>query len=99
MTTRTQNDVRNFNEAINKCRMPVFLVSSDGTRYNMKSADQNVAGMDRWIRDFSHQMEIFTCDLEDEMIMMRYLLNRFAKRPPYWTGASVRRFAIFRKYS
>ena len=43
MTTRTQNDVRNFNEAINKCRMPVFLVSSDGTRYNMKSADQNVA--------------------------------------------------------
>ena len=53
MTTRTQNDVRNFNEAINKCRMPVFLVSSDGTRYNMKSADQNVAGMDRWIRDFS----------------------------------------------
>ena len=58
--------------------MPVFLVSSDGTRYNMKSADQNVAGMDRWIRDFSHQMEIFTCDLEDEMIMMRYLLNRAA---------------------
>jgi hypothetical protein len=44
----------------------------------MKSADQNVAGMDRWIRDFSHQMEIFTCDLEDEMIMMRYLLNRAA---------------------
>ena len=40
MTTRTQNDVRNFNEAISKC--------------------------------------IFTCDLEDEMIMMRYLLNRAA---------------------
>jgi hypothetical protein len=78
MTTRTQNDVRNFNEAISKCRMPVFLVSSDGTQYNMKSADQNKAGMARWIRDFSRQMEIFTCDLEDEMIMMRYLLNRAA---------------------
>ena len=78
MTTRTQNDVRNFNEAINKCRMPVFLVSSDGTQYNMKSSDQNKAGMARWIRDFSHQMEIFSCDLEDEMIMMRYLLNRAA---------------------
>ena len=78
MTTRTQNDVRNFNEAINKCRMPVFLVSSDGTQYNMKSADQNAAGMARWIRDFSHEMEIFTCDLEDEMIMMRFLMNRAA---------------------
>ena len=78
MTTRTQNEVRNFNEAINKCRMPVFLVSSDGTKYNMKSADQNAEGMARWIRDFSHEMEIFTCDLEDEMIMMRFLLNRAA---------------------
>ena len=76
MTTRTQNDVKNFNEAISKCRMPVFLVSSDGTQYNMKSEEQNRVGMLRWARDFSHQMEIFTCDLEDEMIMMRYLLNR-----------------------
>ena len=47
MTTRTENEVRIFNEAINKCRMPVFLISSDGTEYNMKSADQNKAGMAR----------------------------------------------------
>jgi len=78
MTTRTEREVRNFNEAINKCRMPVFLVSSDGTEYNMKSADQNKAGMDRWIKDRNNEMEIYTCDLEDEMIMMRYLLNNAA---------------------
>ena len=75
MTNRTENEVRNFNEAINKCRMPVFLVSSDGTEYNMKSAAQNKAGMARWIKDRSNEMEIYTCDLEDEMIMMNYLLN------------------------
>ena len=78
MTTRTEREVRNFNEAINKCRMPVFLVSSDGTEYNMKSDDQNKAGMARWIKDRSNEMEIYTCDLEDEMIMMRYLLNNAA---------------------
>jgi len=78
MTTRTEREVRNFNEAINKCRMPVFLVSSDGTEYNMKSADQNKAGMARWIKDRNNEMEIYTCDLEDEMIMMRYLLNNAA---------------------
>ena len=78
MTTRTEREVRNFNEAINKCRMPVFLVSSDGTEYNMKSADQNKAGMARWIKDRNNDMEIYTCDLEDEMIMMRYLLNNAA---------------------
>ena len=78
MTTRTEREVRNFNEAINKCRMPVFLVSSDGTEYNMKSADQNKTGMARWIKDRRNEMEIYTCDLEDEMIMMRYLLNHAA---------------------
>ena len=75
MTTRTENEVRIFNEAINKCRMPVFLISSDGTEYNMKSADQNKAGMARWIKDRNNEMEIYTCDLEDEMIMTNYLLN------------------------
>ena len=78
MTTRTEREVRNFNEAINKCRMPVFLVSSDGTEYNMKSADQNKAGMARWIKDRNNEMEIYTCDLEDEMIMMRFILNNAA---------------------
>ena len=78
MTIRTENEVRNFNEAINKCRMPVFLISSDGTEYNMKSADQNKAGMARWIKDRNNEMEIYTCDLEDEMIMMRFLLNKAA---------------------
>ena len=58
--------------------MPVFLVSSDGTEYNMESADQNKAGLDRWIKDRNNEMEIFTCDLEDEMIMMRFLLNKAA---------------------
>ena len=75
MTIRTVNEVRNLNEAINKCSMPVFLVSSDGTEYNMKSTAQNKAGMARWIKDRSNEMEIYTCDLEDEMIMMNYLLN------------------------
>ena len=78
MTTRTQKEVRNFNEAISRCRMPVFLVSSDGTQYNMKSADQNKAGMARWIKDYGNEMEIFTCDLQDEMIMMGFLLNKAA---------------------
>ena len=78
MTTRTENEVRIFNEAINKCRMPVFLVSSDGTQYNMKSADQNKTGMAKWSKDRNNEMEIFTCDLEDEMIMMSFLLNMAA---------------------
>ena len=59
-------------------RMPVLLVSSDGTQHNMKSADQNKTGMAKWSKDRNNEMEIFTCDLEDEMIMMSFLLNMAA---------------------
>ena len=45
MRTRTENDVRKFNEALDRCRRPVFLVSADGTQYNMKSANDYYAGM------------------------------------------------------
>jgi hypothetical protein len=34
--------------------------------------------MDRWIKDHGNEMEIFTCDLQDEMIMMGFLLNKAA---------------------
>ncbi len=78
MAARTENEVRNFNEAISKCRMPVFLVSSDGTQYNMKSVKENNAGMARWIKDSDNEMEIFTCDLQDQAIMMRFYLQACA---------------------
>ena len=72
MRTRTENDVRNFNEAINKCTRPVWLVSSDGTYYNMKSAKEHDAAMAEWINDTNEEMEIFTNSREDEAVMMGF---------------------------
>ena len=72
MRTRTENDVRNFNEAINKCTRPVWLVSSDGTYYNMKSAKEHDKAMAEWINDTNEEMEIFTNSREDEAVMMGF---------------------------
>jgi len=72
MTSRTENDVRNFNEAINKCRRPVWLATADGTYYNMKSAPEHDAAMAKWIKDTNDEMEIFTCSYEDEAVMTRF---------------------------
>ena len=47
MRNRTENDVRKFSEALDRCRRPVFLVSADGTQYNMKSANDYYSGMGR----------------------------------------------------
>lgn len=72
MTSRTENDVRNFNEAIDKCRRPVWLATADGTYYNMKSAPEHDAAMAMWINDTNDEMEIFTCSYEDEAVMTRF---------------------------
>ena len=78
MRTRTENDVRKFNEALDRCRRPVFLVSADGTQYNMKSANDYYAGMGRWINDSRGEMEIFTSGYEDEAVMMDFCLKMSA---------------------
>lgn len=72
MTTRTENQVRNFSEAINQCKRPVWLVSSEGTTYNMKSYEEFKAGMDKWVKDVNDEMEIFASTYEDEAVMMRF---------------------------
>ena len=72
MKNRTENEVRKFDTAINECTRPVWLVSSDGTYYNMKSAVEHDAAMAKWINDTNDEMEIFTNSYEDEAIMTRF---------------------------
>ena len=72
MRTRTENDVRKFNEALEQCRRPVYLVSADGTQYNMKSTEGYYAGMGEWIRDTDNEMELFASTYADEAVMMNF---------------------------
>ena len=78
MRNRTENDVRKFSEALDRCRRPVFLVSADGTQYNMKSANDYYSGMGRWINDTRGEMEIFTSCFDDEAVMMDFYLKMSA---------------------
>ena len=72
MKNRTENEVAKFNEAIKECKRPVWLVSSDGTFYNMKSAKEHDIAMAQWIGDENDEMEIFTSSYEDEAVMMGF---------------------------
>lgn len=72
MMNRTENEVRKFDAAINECKRPVWLVSSEGTAYNMKSAAEHDAAMAKWINDTNDEMEIFTNSCEDEAVMMSF---------------------------
>lgn len=72
MMTRTMNEVRTFNEAIAKCTRPVWLVTSEGKYYNMKSAAEHDAAIAKWINDTNDEMEIYTSSCEDEAVMMGF---------------------------
>ncbi|MDO5133888.1 MAG: hypothetical protein Q4D81_13060 [Eubacteriales bacterium] len=72
MKYKTENEVREFDTAINECRRPVWLVSADGTYFNMKSAEEHDAAMAKWINDVNDEMEIFASSREDEAILMGF---------------------------
>ena len=46
--------------------------TSEGTYYNMKSAEEHDAAMALWIKDTNDEMEIFACSYEDEAVMTRF---------------------------
>ncbi len=78
MKNRTENDVRDFNEAIAECKRPVWLVSSEGKTYNLKSAQEHDEAMVQWINDTNDEMEIFTCSYEDEAVMTHFWMQLHA---------------------
>lgn len=78
MKTRTEKDVREFNEAIDKCSRPVWLVTPEGEQFNLKSTSEYYKGMAKWVTDICGEIEIFTCSLEDELIMENYYLRNCA---------------------
>ena len=72
MKNRTENEVRKFDAAISECKRPVWLVTADGTYYNMKAAEEHDTAMAKWINDVNDEIEIFASSREDEAVLMGF---------------------------
>jgi hypothetical protein len=70
MKITNKREVEAFQKAIDECKGKVWLVAPDGRRYDLKSDIERYLGIASLISDNGEEMELFTSDYNDEMIMM-----------------------------
>ena len=73
MKIRTGNEIREFNEALEKCTSVVWLMGPDDECYNMEDADEYIDGILRITEKNGDQFGIFTSSYEDQEIMANFL--------------------------
>lgn len=69
MKIRTENEIKEFNAALDKCTTPVWLMGPNDEAYNMKSADGYVKAMTILTEGEGEQFGIFTGSYNDEAFM------------------------------
>lgn len=70
MKIRTENEIREFNEALDRCTSPVWLMGPNDEYYNLKAADEYARGMSRLMGTDNDQLGIFTSSYTDEAVMV-----------------------------
>ena len=73
MKIRTENDLKELNAVLDKCKNPVWLMGPNDEAYNMKNEEEYIEGIIRLAEDHDEQLGIFTTSYEDEMTMMNFL--------------------------
>ncbi len=77
MTIRNDEEMRMFENAIDRCRKPVWLVTSEGKQYNLKDSEEYRQGITRILNAREYEEpELFTSCIEDEMILFEFFTWR-----------------------
>ena len=70
MRIRTENELKEFNAALDRCEGPVWVIGPAGEQYNLKEAGEYSQGISRLLEGESNQFGIFTGCYRDDMVMM-----------------------------
>ena len=72
MKIRTENDVKEFNAALDKCTRTVWLIGPNDIAFNMKKENEYAEGLAMMMGKDADQFGIFTSTYEDEAVMMKF---------------------------
>ena len=76
MSIRTESELKDFENVINHCHSTVYVVTPDGTEYDLKSPAEHEAGIEKLVNaEEAEEAEIFATTHEDEMAVMDYMLH------------------------
>lgn len=75
MKLKNEIEINDFLSAVDRAKHPVFLVSVEGDRYNLKSTLSRYIAIAELIKDCGTELELFCDDKSDEKYFFSFFLN------------------------
>lgn len=75
MKLRNEIEINDFLNAVNRAKHPVYLVSVEGDRYNLKSTLSRYVAIAELIKDYGTELELFCDDKNDEKYFFGFFLS------------------------
>lgn len=75
MKLKNEIEINDFLNAVDRAKHPVFLVSVEGDRYNLKSTLSRYVAIAELIKDCGTKLELFCDDKNDEKYFFGFFLN------------------------
>lgn len=75
MKLKNEIEINDFLNAVNRAKCPVYLVSVEGDRYNLKSTLSRYVAIAELIKDYGTELELFCDDKSDEKYFFGFFLN------------------------
>ena len=77
MTIRNNEEKKMFENAIDRCRKTVWLITPDGEQFDLKTPAGRNQGIAKMLNAKEYEEpELFTSCFEDEMAIFEFLNNR-----------------------
>ena len=74
MKIRNNEELKLFEETLNRCEASVLVVTAQGNQYDMKDPAQRILGLAEMLRgDGTSEPELFASSSMDEMKLFEYL--------------------------
>ena len=75
MKLKNEIEINEFLNAVNRAKHPVYLVSVEGDRYNLKSTLSRYVAIAELIKDYGMELELFCDDKNDEKYFFGFFLS------------------------
>jgi c-di-GMP-related signal transduction protein len=75
MKLKNEIEINDFLSAVDRAKHPVFLVSVEGDRYNLKSTLSRYVAIAELIKDYGTELELFCDDKNDEQYFFGFFLS------------------------
>lgn len=75
MKLKNEIEINDFLNVVDRTKHPVYLISTEGDRYNLKSTLSRYVAIAELIKDHGTELELFCDDKNDEQYFFGFFLS------------------------